>query len=141
MKHPDLMCTYLNFDGNCEEALSLYAELLGGEMDFCTRFQGSPAQEYVPEHWRNKILHAQIQLGPWTLMACDSPPGMYTKPQGMHVQIAVDSSEEAERIYGVLVQDGTITMKLERTFWAERFGMWVDRFGIPWMINFQGDVQ
>jgi PhnB protein len=141
MKRPEIMCPYLNFDGNCEEAMAAYADALDGELECCMYFEGSEAENHVPDHWHGKVLHAQLKIGPWTLMACDAPPGMYTKPQGMHVQITVDNAADAEKIYAALSQGGTVTMKLERTFWAERFGMWVDRFGIPWMINFQGDVQ
>lgn len=140
-RQPQTMCSYLNFDGNCEEALRLYTELFGGQIDMIMRFEGSPAEDYVPEHWRSKIMHAQIRLGKWMLMACDAPPGMYNKPQGVHVQMSVNSAEEAERIFSALSEGGTIEMKLEATFWAERFGMLIDRFGTPWMINFEGQVQ
>lgn len=139
-RQPQSLCTYLSFDGTCEEALKLYAEVFGGTIEMIMPFEGSPGESYVPEDWRNKVMHAQVNLGKWILMACDAPPGCYKKSQGFHVQASVNTAEEAERAFNALAKGGTVEMKLERTFWAERFGTVVDRFGTPWMINFQGDA-
>jgi uncharacterized glyoxalase superfamily protein PhnB len=74
------------------------------------------------------------------LMGGDRPPGGDQPAGGFSVSLHVDSAEEADRIYTALLEDGRVTMPMERTFWAERFGMLVDRFGTPWMVNYQGSV-
>jgi PhnB protein len=126
---------YLNFDGNCREALVLYARLLGGEITYMQTHGDSPAAEQTPPDHHDKILHARLRAGDVELMASDAPPGYYSRPQGLFVSLNLDDIAEAERIYDELARDGQIFMKLEETFWAERFAMFTDRFGTPWMIN------
>ena len=96
---------------------------------------GSPAEEHVPAEWRSKIMHARLVLGDQVLMASDAPPGRQDAMKGFSVSLNVDTTAEAERIYGALAENGTVTMPIQQTFWAARFGMLVDRFGTPWMIN------
>lgn len=126
---------YLLFNGQCQEAFTLYQKVLGGKIDSMLAFEGSPAAEQVPAEWRKKILHATLNLGDTVLMASDCPPGHYEKPQGFSVNIAVKKPEEADRIFRALSEGGKVTMPLAETFWALRYGMFVDRFGTPWMIN------
>jgi PhnB protein len=126
---------YLLFDGNCEEAFKFYAQTLGGKIEGMNTHAGTPAEEHVPAEWRNKILHARMVIGDQVLMASDAPPGQYQKPQGFSVSISLNDVAEGERIYKALAQGGTVTMEFQETFWAIRFGMLVDRFGIPWFIN------
>lgn len=139
-RRPVSMSTYLSFNGDCAQAMHLYADVLGGHVDVMMTFDQSPAKEHVPAEWQEKIMHSQLSVGKWTLMGTDAPPDMYNKPQGLNVQMDVDSIENAERIFARLAEKGTVVMPMEQTFWAERFGALVDRFGIPWMINFEGDV-
>jgi PhnB protein len=127
--------TYLVFDGNCEEAFRFYARVLGGKIDAMMPHAGSPAEKDTPKEWRDKILHARMQVGNHVLMASDAPPGRYSKPGGFSVNIGVTAPAEAERIYAALSEGGTVHMPLGQTFWARRFGMFIDRFGTPWMIN------
>jgi PhnB protein len=126
---------YLFFDGNCEEAFKFYAKVLGGKIDAMFPHAGSPAEEHVPAEWRSKIMHARLVLGDQVLMASDAPPGRQDAMRGFSVSLNVDTTAEAERIYGALAENGTVTMPIQQTFWAARFGMLVDRFGTPWMIN------
>jgi PhnB protein len=126
---------YLFFDGNCEEAFTFYETLLGGKIVAMLPHEGTPAADSVPQEWRNKIIHACMDVAGTMLMASDAPPGRSQKPQGFYVNIAVKSAPEAERIFRALEQGGKVTMAIAETFWAERFGMVVDRFGTPWMIN------
>jgi PhnB protein len=126
---------YLLFNGQCEEAFTLYAKVLGGKIESMMPHEGTPAAESVPKEWRKKILHAKLNLGDTVLMASDAPPGRYEKPAGFSVNIGVQTPAEAERVYSGLSQGGKITMPLAETFWALKFGMFVDRFGTPWMIN------
>jgi PhnB protein len=127
--------TYLLFNGHCEEALTLYARVLGGKIEAMMSHEGTPAAEHVPAEFRKKILHARMAIGGATLMASDCPPGRYERPQGFSVNISAKTPGEAERIYNALSSGGTVTMPLAETFWAQKFGMFVDKYGIPWMIN------
>ena len=126
---------YLFFSGQCEAAFKFYAQVLGGKIDAMLTHEGTPAESHVPAEWRSKIMHARMTIGDWVLMASDAPPGRSQPPQGFSVHISVDEPAEAERIFKALADGGQVRMAIEQTFWAERFGMLVDRFGTPWMIN------
>lgn len=126
---------YLFFNGQCETAFKFYAELLGGKIIAMMTHAGTPAENQVPPEWREKIIHARIVIGDQLLMGSDAPPGHFQQPQGFSVSLLVDEPEDAERIFHTLAENGTVRMPLQKTFWAIRFGMLVDRFGIPWMVN------
>jgi PhnB protein len=127
--------TYLLFDGNCEEAFHFYTKNLGGKVQSLMRFESSPAAADVPPDWQRKVLHARIRIGDVVLMASDAPPGRYSVPKGFAVTLGTDTPEEAERLFKVLASGGQVGMPLEKTFFAERFGMVIDRFGTPWMVS------
>ena len=129
---------YLLFNGDCEAAFKYYEKHLGGKIEAMLTHEGTPAAEHVPENWRGKILHARMTVGDQVLMASDAPPGRYSRPQGFSVSLGIKKQEDAERIFKALAESGNVTMPLEKTFWALRFGMVTDRFGIPWMINCEG---
>jgi PhnB protein len=126
---------YLFFEGNCEEAFKFYEKLLGGKIVAMMPHEGTPAETSVPPEWRKKIIHACMNVAGTMLMASDAPPPHSQKPQGFYVNIGVTTAEEAERIFKALEQGGKVTMAMAETFWAVRFGMVVDRFGTPWMVN------
>jgi PhnB protein len=126
---------YLNFNGQCEAAFKLYAQCLGGEVELMMTYAGSPSEGHVPPEWRQKILHARLIVGDQTIMGCDAPPDRFEQPKGFSVALHMHDRAEAERIFQALAVEGTVRMPLQRTFWAARFGMLVDRFGIPWMVN------
>ena len=126
---------YLFFNGQCETAFKFYAELLGGKIIAMMTHAGTPAENQVPPEWREKIIHARMVIGDQLLMGSDAPPGHFQQPQGFSVSLLVDEPEDAERIFHTLAENGTVRMPLQKTFWAIRFGMLVDRFGIPWMVN------
>jgi len=127
--------TYITFDGSCEEAFTRYQQILGGRITIMMRHAGTPAAAHVPAEWQDKIMHACLDLGGGLLMASDAPPDRFKQPQGFSVQIAVEAVGEAERVFAALAEHGSVGMPLQQTFWAERFGMLVDRFGVPWMLN------
>ncbi len=129
---------YIFFKGTCREAFEFYAQVLGGKIEAMLTHGGTPAASSVPPEWQDKIIHARLMLRSGPLMASDAPPQHYQAPQGFSVNIGVDDPAEAERIFHALAEDGKVTMPIAKTFWAERFGMLVDRFGIPWMINCEG---
>ena len=125
---------YLNFNGNTRIAFEFYSRLLGGKLDMQT-FGESPMADQTDPDWRDKIVHARLTIGDAVLMASDAPDGRYQQPQGMMVSLQVDTAAEADRIFTALAEGGEVSMPIQETFWAERFGMCVDRFGIPWMVN------
>ena len=125
----------LVFNGHCEEAFTNYAKILGGNIGFMMKWGDSPMADRTPENWRDKVIHATIMFNQQTISGGDAPPGQYEKPQGMWLQVNVPEQSEAERIFSLLSDRGAVHMPLQETFWASRFGMLVDRFGIPWMIN------
>jgi PhnB protein len=98
-------------------------------------FGDSPMSQQMPADWRNKVMHARMTVGDTVLMGSDSPHDRYEAPKGFSLSIGVKDPAEAERIYNALSEGGKIEMPLQKTFWAAKFGMVVDRFGIPWMIN------
>jgi len=126
---------YLFFDGNCEEAFKFYEQLLGGKIEAMMPYQGSPAEQQTPPEWRKKIIHARMVLGDSVLMASDPPPAHAQKTGGYSLSLNLKDTAEGERIFNALSENGTVQMPYQQTFWATRFGMLTDRFGIPWMIN------
>lgn len=127
--------SYLHFNGRCEEAFKFYEKVLGGKIEAMFSHEGTPAAEQVPPEWRKKIMHARLNVGDQVLMGSDVPPGHYNQPQGFRVNISIKDPADAERIFKALANEGKVTMPLEKTFWAQRFGMLSDQFGTPWMIN------
>jgi PhnB protein len=126
---------HLTFDGQCEAAFQFYERCLGGKIVTMLSYGDSPMASQVPPEWSGKILHATLSVGDNTLMGADSFPGSYQQPQGFHVLLGIDDPGEAERVYHALVEGGTVQMALQETFWAVRFGVLVDQFGISWEIN------
>ena len=127
---------YLTFDGRCEQAFKFYAKVLGGEIAAMIPHEGTPAEGHVPADWKKKIMHARLTVGDKVLMGSDAPPDRYDGGmKGFSVTLGVDKPKEAERIFDALADKGKVTMPIQETFWAQRFGMLVDQFGTPWMIN------
>lgn len=125
---------YLNFPGTCEEAFRFYAHVFGGKLDRMMTFE-SAKMPGTPQGWDTKIMHARMTIGNYVLMGSDAPPDRYKAPQGFFVSVQVKSPEDADRAFASLADGGNVQMPIQKTFWAERFGMVVDRFGIPWMVN------
>jgi len=126
---------YLEFNGQCEAAFKFYEKCLGGKIEGMIPYAGSPAEQQVPEGSRNQILHAYLVVNGQGLMGSDCPPKMFNQPKGFSVTLNFKDTAEAERVFDELAKNGTVKMPLEKTFWASRFGMLTDQFGIPWMIN------
>jgi len=127
--------THLSFNGQCQAAFEYYEKCLGGKIGMMMKYGDSPMGSQSSPEWRDKIIHATLAAGNELLTGADAPPELYQKPQGFSVLLGVDEAAEAERIFKVLAEGGTIQMPLQETFWALRFGMLIDQFGTPWMIN------
>lgn len=125
---------YLNFNGNCKEALAFYVKVLKTDIIMMMSFADTPMADQSPPEMRDLVAHAQLRIGDSVLMASDAP-GNYERPRGISVTLGIEAPEEAERVFNAFAEQGTVQMPLAETFWAQRFGMVVDRFGIPWMIN------
>jgi PhnB protein len=129
------LSTYLNFNGQCEAAFKFYERCLGGKIQMMMTYGESPMAGQVTPESRNKIMHVTLAVGDGVLMGCDAPPEHYEKPQGFFVQMGIEHPADAERLFQALSENGTVRMPLQPTFWAARFGMLIDQFGTPWMIN------
>ncbi|MGA7304227.1 MAG: VOC family protein [Rhodothermales bacterium] len=130
---------YLTFNGDCREAFEFYADVLNGKIEAMISHADSPIAGEVPPSWQDAIMHAYLVADDVQLMASDAPGDHYARPAGLHVSLHVESPGEADRIFGTLAEGGSVTMPMQETFWAKRFGMVVDRFGIPWMVNCAND--
>lgn len=126
---------YLSFKGQCEAAFKFYAQCLGGRIDVMMTYGETPMAEKMPSDQRKNIVHARLSVGSQVLMGGDAPPNYYSEPQGFSVSIGIEDPAEAERIFAALAENGKVQMPIAETFWALRFGMVIDQFGIPWMIN------
>lgn len=134
---------YLTFDGNCEEAFNFYKQNFGGEFPFVGRFGDMPPSEegkQIPEDQKNRIMHISLPISKETiLMGSDTGgdwAGNFNQGNNISISINVDSKEEADRLFNGLSTDGFVTMPMEDTFWGAYFGMFIDKFGINWMINY-----
>lgn len=129
---------YLFFKGNCLEAMTHYANTLGGQIMGVFR-NGDAAPDSRMPGGDDMVMNMAIRLGDSTIMASDNSDDMYDKPQGFYVSVDPASVEEFDRVFAAL-SDGAeaITMPPAETFWADRFAMFRDRFGTPWMLNFTG---
>lgn len=128
--------TYLHFNnGRCEEALNFYVKALGAKPLMMLRYSESPVANECTKGMEQKIMHGRIALGDTVIMASDAPADCVSGLSGFSINISVQSTEEAERLFKALSEKAEIRMPMAQTFWAHRFGMLVDQFGVPWMVN------
>lgn len=126
--------TYLNYGGNCRQAFDFYVQHLDGKLVFLQTHGEMPNSQGQPADWKDKVLHARLELGESVLMAADIPPDRFQPMRSAYLTLIIDTIAEAERIYALLVEGGEIFMKMEETFFAHRFAMLRDRFGTSWML-------
>jgi PhnB protein len=125
---------YLSFNGRCEEAFKLYERVTGGKIVAMITYDQTPAASQASPEWQKKIIHARLQIGNEFLMGADAPPDRHKPAQGISVTLSVDTPEQAEQIYKGLSDGGIVHMPLDKTFFAQKFGMFNDKFGVPWMV-------
>jgi PhnB protein len=128
---------YLAFDGNCAAALDFYAALFGGKIVSKMTFGEMPAEMPMPDEAKSRVVNEMLELpGGAMLYGGDTPPGMtFTPMAGLCLTLNFPTVEEAEKSFNGLADGGRITMPFEHTFWAEKFGMVTDKFGIHWAVN------
>jgi PhnB protein len=124
-----------NFDGRCEQAFKFYEQCLDARIAFMLKWGDSPAAGQAPKEWAGKILHGRISIGNTEIVGGDVLPEHYQMPQGCGIILSTDDPSMAERIFNRLAENGTIYLPLEKTFWALRYGVVVDQFGLRWEIN------
>ncbi len=122
---------YINYPGTCLDAFRFYEQHLGGTI-IMTSKHGDVPESRVPPEWRDKVLHARLELGGSQLMGADIPNA--EPMRSAYVTLSLDSEAEAERVYALLSDGGQVFMKMEQTFFASRFAMLRDRFGTSWML-------
>ena len=121
---------YVNYPGHCEEAFQFYERHLGGKITMMTGHQQVPP--HFPNEWKNPILHARLEIGGITVMGAHIPGA--EPMRSAYLTVRADTPEKAEQIYNLLSVDGEIFMKMEKTFFANRFAMLRDKFGTSWML-------
>jgi PhnB protein len=130
---------YLFFKGNCLEAMTHYAETLGGKVEGVFRNRDAPSPAERMPGGDDMVMNMMVRLGATNIMASDNPPEMYDTPQGFRVVVEAPSREEFERVHAALAGGAkAVQMPPGETFWAERFAMFTDRYGTPWMLSYTG---
>ena len=128
------LITYLTFAGNCEEAINFYKEALGGKIIQLSHMGDGPME--VPEHLKGKVMHSRLQLGESVLYMSDNfDPASIHQGNNVHLSLQIDDATELEKLFANLSAGGKIVRPLEKQFWGAIFGMFVDKFGIHWMMN------
>ncbi len=136
---------YLTFNGNCEEAFNFYKSVFGGEFGYVGRFSEMPPQEgkTMPEEEANRIMHISLPIGTgMALMGSDTGGEWaqgFTAGNNFSISINADSKDEADKLFNGLAAGGQVTMPMSNTFWGSYFGMCIDKFGISWMMSYDGD--
>jgi PhnB protein len=126
---------HLCFDGQCREAMQLYQSVLGGTLQTMLTYGETPMASSTDSRWHDRIVHATLVLDDIELTGVDMIAGAYERPQGFFVTLSVTGIDRANEIFSALSHGGMIKMPFAKTFWSPGFGVFVDRFGIPWEIN------
>jgi PhnB protein len=126
---------HLIFDGDCAAAFEFYHELLGGEITTMMKFGDSPLADTVEPRFRDRILHATLKLGDQELLGADVLPRDYARPQGFSILLSQPTLADAQRVFDALAVGGRVHMAFQKVFWAEGFGVVIDRFGVSWEVT------
>lgn len=139
------LTTYLIFNGTCEAAFLFYKSVFGGEFEQFSKFGDMPSSEETPlsDEDKNRVMHVSYNIGNSTIMGSDSnaQSGDVVFGNNFSISINAGSREETEKLFNGLSSKGIIKMPLQDTFWGAYFGMFTDKFGINWMINFDEEPQ
>src|SRR4051794_591509 len=122
---------YVNYRGTCEDAFRFYEQQLGGRITTIARHRDQPNPQ-IPAEWKDKVLHARVEIGGCVLMGADIPNA--EPMRSAYLTLTTEREEDAERLYRVLSEGGEVFMKMEKTNFANRFAMVRDKFGTSWML-------
>jgi PhnB protein len=125
---------YLDFNGRCDEALEFYQKAIGAKVGMLMRFKDAPDKSMITPGNENKVMHAQFQVGDTTVMASDGRSRGSPNFQGIMLCVSADGEAAADKLFAGLADGGQVQMPLGKTFFAPRFGMVADKFGVGWMI-------
>ena len=132
--HP--MNPYVFFDGNCEEAMHFYERVFKVKLEMVMYESDTPGAKPLPKGKKGAVVHARLPLFGGALMASDwMADRPYERKQGFYISLICPDLKEAKRVFDAFAEQGQVNMPFEKTFWAEGFGMVIDRFGTPWMVN------
>ncbi|WP_202839625.1 VOC family protein [Luteimonas saliphila] len=132
---------YLNFDGNTLEAFEFYRRVFGGEFPMVLRYRDFPGNMGAPGDAADKIAHIALPIGPAVLMGTDvvgDQVSSFNPGNNSYIVLAPDDADEAKRLFDGLSANGTVVMPLQATEWAEQYGIVTDRFGVQWMVSYEG---
>jgi PhnB protein len=124
---------YLNFKGNCEEALNFYKDALDGEILQMGRYSDSPVN--TNEEFKNKIVHGRLKFGDALIMASDSMRDANDFNDSISLSVECETGDQLESVFTKMSEGGKVTMPLQDQFWGAKFGMLTDKFGVHWMFN------
>jgi len=131
---------YLTFDGNCEEAFNFYKSIFGGDFPYIGRYKDMPSEHPIPDSEKEKIMHVSLPISKETILMGSDSSGSFghntVAGNNFSLSVNTDSEEEARSVFEKLSAGGKVTMPLEKTFWNALFGMFTDKFGINWMVNY-----
>lgn len=127
---------YLSFEGRCQEALDFYKSAVGAKIDVVMQFKDAPSdvQMQISPESKGKVMHSAFRVGDTQIMATDGQCNGMSQFSGISLTIKAASNAEAEKLFAALGNGGTVTMPMSETFFAHRFGMLADKFGMPWMV-------
>jgi PhnB protein len=133
--------TYLNYGGNCAQAFRFYEKHLGGKISMMMTQGEQPNAKDVPPDQKDAILYARMSIGDTDLMGSDVPSERFQPMRSVYLCLSVAATDEAERIFALLSDDGETFMPMQETFFAHRFAMLRDKFGTSWMIIHERTAQ
>ena len=125
---------YLFFDGKCEEALEFYKSAIGAEVEMMMRFKENPEPGQMPPNSGDKVMHAAFRVGDTQILASDGYCGGKPSFQGFGLTLGAKDDAEAEKLFAAVGKGGQVQQPLTKTFFASKFGMVADKFGIMWMV-------
>ena len=125
----------LSFNGNCAAAFRFYERCLPGKILFTLTWGDSPIANDAPPEWSTKICHSTMAAADTIFNGADVLPGTYEPPRGFSIVLNIDDLEEVDRLFGAFAENGQVRVPLRETFWARRYGMVVDQFGIAWEVS------
>lgn len=126
---------YLFFHGRADEAIAFYQHALGAQLNALMRFEEAPGPSPVPDGWLDKVMHASLRIGETEILLSDGRGEHNASFSSFSLHLSLRSVVAAEQAFAALAEEGRVDMPLEKTFWAQRFGMLTDRFGIGWMVS------